>query len=357
LLREFSGVQTYFVVGDPGWSGPAEVEGFGVRKVESRSERELLSVLDDDSQACGTILLHYEGYGYATRGCPAWLVGAVEKWRQNMQRRTLLTLFHELYATGPPWTSAFWLSAFQRTLTTRLAKTSDRCLTSLESYAAVVRRMSRKGTDLVNHLPVFSSIGEPKSVRPLAERKRRLVVFGTRGRRIEVYRRSTSAINWTCRYLEIEEIVDIGRAVEFDFANAFDVPVVERGELADEEVSELLLDSVAGMIDYPASMLGKSTIFAAYCSHRLMPIVATYGAGLEADGLEAGRHYWLSTNRAESAPLAWQAVADSALAWYQSHSLVMHERRLAACLGLDVRQSDRQEQEASCSSLKSALSA
>ena len=338
LLRDNVGITTRFIVTDPAWIGPDKVDGFEVRHMSSHSTDELLNLLahyskTGDSSAGEQVLLHYEGYGYATRGCPFWLVEALERWRHASDKRVLVTMFHELYAKGPPWTSSFWLSRVQKNLTVRLARLSDRWLTSLERYARVVQKMSGKELSEPHHLAVFSSIGEPQSAAPLNERRRRLVVFGTRGRRIEVYKKSAADLNRICGALRIEEIVDIGRVVDFDIARVLDVPVVTCGELPGSEVSDVLLDSVAGVIDYPASMLGKSTIFAAYCSHRMIPIVANYGDGRPADGLEAGTHYWLSGVARERVSMAsGQLMADRAFEWYQAHSLSAHARRLASCL-------------------------
>lgn len=331
-LRDNVGITTRFIVTDPAWTGVGEVEGFEVRRMTSHSTDELLNLLAGDLSTFEQVLLHYEGYGYATRGCPFWLVEALERWRHASDKRLLVTMFHELYASGPAWTSSFWLSRVQKNLTARLARLSDQWLTSLERYERVVRKMSGKESS-APHLAVFSSIGEPQSAAPLNERRRRLVVFGTRGRRIEVYKRSAADLNRICGTLRIEEIVDIGRVVDFDIARVLDVPVVTCGELPGSEVSDVLLDSVAGVIDYPASMLGKSTIFAAYCSHRMIPIVANYGDGRPADALEAGNHYWLSRVASEQVSMAsGQLMADRAFEWYQAHSLSAHARRLAASL-------------------------
>ncbi len=333
-LRKVSGIESEFVVGDPAWDGPAEVEGFQVRRLASRSSQELLDLLERKDEADrSTLLLHYEGYGYATRGCPLWLVAALERWKLARAGRTLMIIFHELYATGPPWTSSFWLSSAQRSLTTRLVRLSDQWMTSLELYSKLVRRLSTDQTARAYNLPVFSTIGEPAIASPLSERRRRLVVFGTRGRRVEVYRRSAAELNRICDRLGVTEILDIGRAVEFDFAIELDTPVTVCGELPGAEVSRLLLDSVAGVIDYPAFILGKSSIFAAYCAHRVIPIVATSGNSKPADGLEAGRHYWLADVESERLDLdAGQMIADNAFAWYQTHNLSTHAKTLAACL-------------------------
>ncbi len=182
-------------------------------------------------------------------------------------------------------------------------------------------------------LPVFSSIGEPEITLPLNERARRLVVFGTRGRREQVYKRSAAQVNRICRRLGITEVLDIGRPVEFDISQIIGVPVKVCGELAGNEVSELLSDSIAGVIDYPAGMLGKSTIFAAYSAHRVIPIVANTGNMTPADGLEPSVHYSLLNNDSESLSIeSGQQIADNAYGWYQTHSLAVYAGVLADCL-------------------------
>jgi hypothetical protein len=331
LLREASCMETRFIVADPDWQGPNNVEGFQVTHLARRFTSDLIGVLPKTPDY--TVVLHYGGYGYAKRGCPAWLVAALERWRKETGERSLVTIFHELYATGLPWTSAFWLSPLQKNLTSRLARLSDQSLTSLEANARTLTAMSGRGDGRTHHLPVFSSIGEPQSPPALKDRRRRLVVFGTRGRRIEVYRRSMSDLNRICAALGIEEVLDIGQPIDGSFLKDLAVRPSVAGLLPSAEVSELLLDSIAGVIDYPAAVLGKSTIFAAYCSHRVIPIVATHVEASPADGFHANSTYWLTDARTEELNLdEGQAVADRALDWYRQHNLSNHAKLLAACL-------------------------
>src|SRR5260370_5934535 len=97
LLRDNVGVTTQFIVTDADWTGTDCVEGFEARRLSSHSTNELLNLLAQDESAGTRVLLHYEGYGYATRGCPVWLVSAIELWRHANSERSLVTLFHELY--------------------------------------------------------------------------------------------------------------------------------------------------------------------------------------------------------------------------------------------------------------------
>jgi len=329
-LRERFAIDTHFIVGDPSWPGEERVEDFSVSKLTSRTEARLNAILTHQKSVA--VLLHYGGYGYAQRGCPDWLVEALTNWRTASEGRTLATLFHELYASGPPWTSSFWLSRRQKTLTEQLARVSDSCLTSVALYSEIIEKMGVPARSL----PVFSSIGEPdESPKPLSSRRRRLIVFGTPGRRLQVYKRSREALNRICRELSIEEVWDIGAEMDLEPARFVDVPVVLCGKMRGRKVSDIFLDSIAGVIDYPADVLGKSTIFAAYCAHRMIPLVASYNESSPADRLVAGVHFSLLQSRDGLSLNSGQRLADNAFDWYQDHRLAVHAKSLAASLERD----------------------
>ncbi|HKV06553.1 MAG TPA: glycosyltransferase family 1 protein [Thermoanaerobaculia bacterium] len=266
-------------------------------------------------------LLHYAGYGYHPRGCPSWLVRALERWVREGRR--LVTVFHEVWAMGPPWRSSFWLSPFQRRLAGALARSSAGVVTSLELYKKNL--LGRAPGREVSVLPVFSTVGEPASVPPLSGRARRLAVFGGPGARGRAFREVREALEATCRELEIEEVCDVGPPLPDRPDRIAGAPVRSLGVLPAAEVSALLLDSLAGFVAYPAPFLAKSTIFAAYAAHGLLPISAWHRPRREA---ETPPPFWSPGTR--DAP---QAVADRARSWYAGHSLDRHAavyRRLLA---------------------------
>ena len=334
-LRQDFGLVTEFIVGDPTWAGEASVDGFIVKQVAAQSVAALLDLLPRQ-QVSTTVLLHYVGYGYAKRGSPVWLVEGLEGWRKVASNRCLVTMFHEIYAFGAIWTSQFWTSPLQKSLAARLALLSDSCLTSKQGYAEKLYQLSRGKHVAIPTLPVFSTVGEPSQVLPLIERPRRLVVFGNRGPRSRVYQRSRLALERTCRELEIEEIVDIGPSVGFELEPINGITVTHLGVKSDPEISSLLSSSVVGFFDYATEYLAKSTIFAAYCAHRVIPVGVFY-EGLNVDGLEAGKHYWLGDRYAGSMNLLeGQVVADNAYAWYQNHNLSANARAFATCMMSDT---------------------
>jgi hypothetical protein len=332
-LRQDFGIETHFLVGDSTWTGATHMEGFPISKVTEHSATALLSLLPSNPQPIATVFLHYVGYGYAKRGCPVWLVEALERWKANTANSRLVTMFHEIYASGQPWTSAFWLSQLQKNLATRLAQLSDSCLTSKELYADILYELSQGKQSQIPTLPVFSNIGEPESVPSLAERDRRLVVFGSRGNRLQVYQQSLAELSFTCQQLGIEQIWDIGPSTGLTLSAVDGVPVLEMGKLPAAEISAILLNSLVGFFDYPTDFLGKSTMFAAYCAHGLLPVSARCSPK-PVDGIEAGKYYWFPDGQAKGLKNVSevQAIADNARAWYQTHTLSVQAKTFAAHL-------------------------
>lgn len=331
-LQKHFGIETHFIVGNPLWDGVSHIERFPVRQVAEHSIVSLSSALQNNSQEISTILLHYVGYGYAKRGCPFWLVNGLHRWRRENKNRFLITMFHELYATGPIWASSFWLSSVQKNLAIRLSRLSDRCFTSEERYAQILHQFTLGKQAKIPNLPVFSNIGEPEQVPPLAQRPRRLVVFGSSSNRQRVYQRSLASLERCCQELEIEEILDIGPPINLDFSSVKGIPVVKTGKITALEISTILLSSIAGFFDYNTDYLAKSTIFAAYCAHGLIPIGIFYSE-LEFNGLSAGKHYWLADRPRGRLNLeVAQAIADNAHAWYQNHNLSVHAQTFATQL-------------------------
>lgn len=262
------------------------------------------------------ILLHYANYGYQRRGCPFWLLDAL---RRRPRERRLVTVFHEVYATGPPWRSSFWTQPFQRRIAAAVARTSDALVTSLDLY---VRRIGPEAApEKTSVTPVFSTVGEPREVPPLSSRVRRLVLFGGRGARSRAYGELRSELLAACRSLGVEEIADVGPPLERPEEPVDGVPVRRLGVLPAAEVGRLLLGSLAGFVAYPAFFLPKSTIFAAYCAHGLLPVQA-----------------WRRRSRPGGTAPRWtgsgdpQAVATAGHGWYREHSLARQAERFRELL-------------------------
>lgn len=268
-LREVFGVETRF----------AEADGAGAVALAAGE----------------TVLLHYANYGYQRRGCPVRLVSGLEAWKRSGGGR-LVTVFHEVYAGGPPWRSSFWLGPVQRRLAARVARASDRLITPLALYAGLVRRLA-PGAELAV-APVFSTVGEPAEVPSFGDRPRILIVFGGAGVRRRAWEEHRGELLAACRALGIREVLDVGPPTGSPAPELDGTSVRVLGPLPEAEVSRRMLAAAAGFLAYPPAFLPKSTVWAAYCAHGLLPVCAARGI----DGDPA-------------------AAAAAARAWYLEHSL------------------------------------
>ncbi|MFL6197464.1 MAG: glycosyltransferase family 1 protein [Thermoanaerobaculia bacterium] len=297
LPPPFEGVGTYATA----LAGALARRGIETRfLVPDRTVRGLSREIGDAE----TVLLHYAGYGYQRRGCPAWLAEGLASWRGR-----LVTVFHEAWASGPPWRSSFWLLPLQRRIAAALARRSSALATTLQIYADMLRPWAPD----IAVMPVFSTVGEPERVPAFGERERRLVVFGGAGVRGRAYGPFRAELARAARELEAVEIVDVGSPLDLPAAVG-GVPVRALGVLPAFGVGEVLLGSAAGFLAYPPDFLPKSTIFAAYCAHGLLPVCAW------------GRHpgsgppYWTGAGDPGS-------IAAGARAWYSGHRLEIQAER------------------------------
>ncbi|RVU45081.1 hypothetical protein EOE66_13045 [Rubrivivax rivuli] len=292
------------------------------------------------------VLLHYSGYGYQRRGLPLTLLRQLRDLREHWQAGLrLVSYFHESYANGPPWSSAFWLSGLQSRLGLQLARMSDGVCTNAQTHAAWLLQAHERLAGQVHVLPVFSAIGEPATppaLDPVPAREPVAVVFGaalTRARAL----RATADLGAALRRHGVERLVEVGPGGPA--VAPAGLPVAYLGRLEATELHDLLRRVHAGLIDYPASLLAKSSVFAALAAHGV-PVLNTRGHDHDADGLQAGRHYVklqdASEQRAHRAPAPrppclataadWQSVAAQALAWYRPHEAEHQAQRLAALL-------------------------
>jgi hypothetical protein len=272
------------------------------------------------------VLLHYGPYGYSWRGTPAAFCRAIE---QLAARLDVLIFFHENYADGPPWKRAFWTRREQRQSMERLQRIAKVSFTSNEKYAALLKRSKPQGQALVR-IPIFSNMGEPRGLRPLAERRRQMIVFGQLSTRLRLYK-ARKTLEDLCRWLGIESIVDVGSGSDPRIPNLIlGATVRKAGWLAETEVSALLAESTAGVICYWPDVWEKSGVIAAYQAHALLPILVPldkrrlprppYVPYVELDDLR-----YLRGSEGKIPDAAVQAIVD------KSHSYYVANQSLARC--------------------------
>lgn len=309
------GIVTHFLTCPQGGKSAAVINEFPVVELPTQSTT---AFLDSLPKNIDKIILHYSEYPYEPKyGTPFWLLKALEA-AKRQHKVQLLVMFHEFpYFTLKRKT--FYLFPFQSSIAWRIAKLADIVFTNNSvSQATLAKGLNH----FVTSIPVFSNIGEPEHIPPLHLRNRRILVFGTPGRRARIYQRSTAMLVNTCRLLGIEEICDVGPSLNLNISEIKGVPLVEMGEKSAYEISKLMLNSMAG-ISYSNdnTKLTKSGVFASYCAHGLVPVI-TQAKSSQADGLEVGTNFLFAGSQSKSINIeSLQNIADLAHIWYKTHSL------------------------------------
>ncbi|GAB4556455.1 MAG: hypothetical protein IV105_01625 [Rhizobacter sp.] len=282
-------------------------------------------------QAC-SVVLHFSGYGYAKRGVCFWLLDELQALRAARSHTLKLTVvFHELFAAGPPWSSAFWVSGSQKRIATLLAQMADLAWTNTQRHATWLSGELRSGVRL-HQRPVFSNVGEPRSVPPPSGRVARAVVFGLSSTRQRVFD-ALQGHEATLQRLGIHELVEVGSGGASKWA-MFDMPHRHLGRLEQAELSELLLLSRFALVDYPADCLAKSGVFAAYAAHGCV-VIDTHPPGPDTDGLVGGRDYFSLQTLIEGVDAGLGAhelelTAARCHRWYDEHRLDLQAAQLWA---------------------------
>ena len=175
-LRQSFGMESRFIVGDPGWSlsGNTSQSPIDAKAVPGRSASALLGLLGDAE----TVVLHYVPYGYHPRGVPFWINRAFRRWKRAKPGRRLIVVFHEVWASGPPWKSEFYLSLVQRRLVAELHRLSDGAMTSVAVMVRMLDSIQPGKTRLVPIPSAFPQMTAPDERAFHREGPVRVVAFG-----------------------------------------------------------------------------------------------------------------------------------------------------------------------------------
>jgi len=241
----------------------------------------------------------------------------------------LLTIFHELYASGRPWQSAFWVSPLQKQIMRSILKLSSAAITTTDLYSKRLSEWRDGDATKITAMPVFSNVGEPDCECAPCARTAAAVVFGLAGVEDRIFGIYRSEVERIISALSIEKIFDVGPRLSAMPRTLAGAPVISKGVLPQGAVSELLQRARFGFVAYPLDLIGKSTVFAAYAAHGVVPIVLSEKQGA-ADGLQPARHFLdglrLGTGAsAEDLP----SIQRELFRWYRSHSLKVQAEFLA----------------------------
>lgn len=266
----------------------------------------------------GSVLLNFSGYGYHPRGIPNWLV---DRLLQLRSRGTQVGIyFHELFAGGPPWRSAFWLAPVQRRIAMDLGNVASYWLTNCNGAAHWLRGHCAPAPHRV--LPVYSNVGEP-AVRPV-ERGDKIVVFGGPAIRSNVYRRLDEGF-WRWVMEQGLAVHDIGPPIlAHDYDRLRDSQRIHaHGSLPAEQVSQRLSEARYGLLCYPPHVVAKSGVFAAYSAHGVCTLL--FADDYQAhDGLVPDHHYAAGYAGVRDGRVDATRAGTAAFEWYQPHRVDAH---------------------------------
>jgi hypothetical protein len=218
----------------------------------------------NEANGRAVVLLEYSGYGYSMRGAPLWLARGLHRVCED-DALPLVTMFHELYAMGPPWTSAFWVSALQRLVAAGLARMSKGIVTNRASARPWLRRYRASVSGTVHVQPVFSNVGEPNTLPAFDERARQIVVFGGGDRKAEVYEDNQTLLRHLVDHSGFFPVLDLGPTRDsVPSGEPWSRPL---GVCPEGEISDRLASVSLGVLSYPGSRLGKSGVAAAFAAH------------------------------------------------------------------------------------------
>ena len=315
-LRTRHGIDTAFVVlnSDERCDVPYSV-------IHCSPDRLLNACISLSQNRTAAILVHLSGYGYSADGAPTLLAEALGSVRADGRFRVAV-FFHELFAMGVPWKSAFWYSPRQKSAVRKIAEACDLLVTNTRKYVDWLHRETvPQSASPIQYMPVFSQVGEAQQHIPLAERDPVMVIFGLGGTRQNAYR-ELSALGTMLEQLGIQETLDIGP--EFEPPDELHgIPVRHMGVLAATEIARQFSRSTFGFLSYPHTRLAKSGVFAGYCAHGVIPLIARHFPG-QLDGLEDGVHVLSPRTATGAQASALESCSIAAWRWYSGHRLHDH---------------------------------
>ncbi len=337
LARQFK-IKTIFAVPH---AMAEEVGAFSVRSFDLSAEA-AAEIADD----CDDVLLHYVNYGYHARGVPRRLPGFLQTLRRKSGLR-MSVVFHELFAeVRTPWRSAFWLRPLQIRIAREIAAQAEVCFVSGELMAGQLQRIAEPARVSIH--PVMSTFGEPiLSASNFAARDpHQWVICGGTALVERSVRSFAARIGEIPESFSPRELFVLGGrpndAVRANLESLRDLRVEYLPEIEASAASSILSSCSCGWLDYfhetraPVGAVLKSTAFAAYCAHGVIPVFprASSPVQLRQDSLPGPFFVGESGQNLPSEPERVQ-VAHSLYDWYQRNASSQH---LAATVASAIAQ-------------------
>jgi hypothetical protein len=278
------------------------------------------------------VILHYVNYGYQARGVPFHLRRFARQLRGKLRGRWL-TAFHELYAFGPPWGSAFWLRPLQVKIARDLIDISDACFVSnptIENEIHVYDPAKK-----IYLAPVSSNFGEPEIADFSAASPKSWAICGGTAlvaRSLISFRRMREAIPAAFAPAQLHVIGGRDEAATRRLiANiAQSNPGLScnyHPEVSAECASELLGQCSFAWLDYFGKgrmwpgMILKSSAFAASCAHGLVPVLSHREDVFSLEGDPFPGLFFMTPGLVHFPPPDdLRAMREKIYAWYHTHA-------------------------------------
>jgi hypothetical protein len=329
-LRDVHDIHCSFLAAGTGTVETAGETEFPVFRLSELSTSELVKFLEYRRKDFDAVILHMSTYGYQKRGVPLWLASA---WRQLSQMKEApprITMFHELYASGPMSSSAFWLQPLQKRVLRDVACYSNALRTNRQPYADWLQHLPGLKAPEVVVMPVYSNFGEPAELPPWEDREPAMALFAWgihSGESLQTVLRKAADCG---HHFGIQRLHLIG-GKELPLEAPPGIELVRHGFMQAEAVSGLFSSCRMAYTAYSPEHFGKSTLMAAFAAHGL--VVVTQGkTPFLPDGLQDGVHVLNESSlgaisSGDTRHLA--AISKAVHQWYQEHSLSKNARSYA----------------------------
>jgi hypothetical protein len=288
--------------------------------------------VDSMARECDHVILHYVNYGYQARGIPFHLRRFARQLREKLRGRWLTT-FHELYASGPPWKSAFCLRPLQVKIARDVINISDACFVSNRTIENEIHAYD--SAKKIYLAPVISNFGEPELTDFTASSSKQWAICGGTAlvaRSLFSFQQIQHAI--PAAFVPEQLQVIGGRDERATRALIESLNGGTRGlscnyhpEVSAECASELLRHCSFAWLDYFGTgkmwpeMILKSGAFAACCAHGVVPVLSHQEDTFAVDGDPFPGPYFITPGAVNFPPLdSLRATREKIYAWYQAHA-------------------------------------
>lgn len=278
------------------------------------------------------VILHYVNYGYHPRGVPRRLLSILRELRGRTAK--FITIFHELYASSPPWRSAFWLRRAQMRIARDIAQLSDDCIVTNEITRAQLLQLAPSARVSIH--PVFSNFGEPELSREqiAARVSHRWAICGGTAAIVRALQSFSLQHHRLRRDIAAKHLHIVGGTENDDvrklIVDLAPIQIDYRPNVSADDASNILRECSFAWFDYfhganvPGPVILKSSAFAAACAHAVVPVFPHPVSRIAAELPETFSISNLSS-ASERAHLAAQFYD-----WYKQHASSDHLARAVA---------------------------